>query len=203
MCTSVHAYKDFGHSSLRVHCSAAAAEARRVRTPAHCACKRESATQLQLLVRLCPRRTAASSLVFQSSYAGASPAVDTLASRSCPCRTAVSSLVSRTSYAGANPATDAALFSAVISGETPIVSVNSARGPFVRRERMQGSIPSTATRPISSCHRSMDGTHACEACWLRFKSSRWHQRADGARLPIQLSAGREDDQQRRAPTFVR
>ncbi len=109
----------------------------------------EPATRVQIPPRMrmhrrCPRRTVASSLVFQPRYAGASPAAD----------------------------------AAVISGETTIGRVNHASGPFVRRERMMGSIPSAATTSIrSKCtrHRSMDGTQACEACWLRFNSSRWYQ----------------------------
>src|SRR5690606_15968870 len=94
---------------------------------------------------------------------------------------------------------------AVISGETMTGSANPAAGPFVRRERTQGSSPSTATSspcaalarvglaaraeglddPLGEgceslhCdwlhHRSKEGTQGCEACWLRFESSRWYE----------------------------
>lgn len=84
----------------------------------------------------------------------------------CPCWITVSPAVSRAARAGAIPARDA---SAVISGETTIGSANPAPvrsfGANERRVRFP---------PLRPHHRSKDGTQGCEACWLRFESSRWY-----------------------------
>lgn len=59
--------------------------------------------------------------------------------------------------------------SAVISGETMIGRANPAPVRSLGANERRVRFP-----PLRPHHRSTEGTQGCEACWLRFESSRWY-----------------------------